>query len=163
MLDVNDFADQEVEESSSFNADSMMQATKKLIPEVIEREDANEILVRAEQMPRFPGCEDMEGSMNEKQACAEKKLLSFIYKNLKYPQIDKENRYEGTVIIRFVVDKHENVVNTDILKDIGINCGKEAKRVVELMNDLPQKWTPGKQRGNAVNVQFTLPVKFKLL
>ncbi len=163
MLELDDFKDQAAEEPLSFDADSMMQATKKFVPEVIERADADEILVRAEQMPRFPGCEDMEGSLDEKQACAEQKLLSFIYKNLKYPQVDKENRYEGTVIIRFVVDKHGNVVNTNILRDIGINCGKEAKRVVELMNDLPQKWTPGKQRGNAVNVQFTLPVKFKLL
>ena len=38
-------------------------------------------------MPRFPGCEDMKGSDAEKEECAKKKLLEFIYGNLKYPTI----------------------------------------------------------------------------
>ena len=37
-----------------------------------------------------------------------------------------------------------------------------ALRVVEMMNNMPQKWSPGKQRGKPVRVEFTLPVKFKL-
>jgi len=44
------------------------------------------------------------------------------------------------------------------MKDIGGDCGTEAKRVVQNM----PKWKPGKQGGMATKVQFNLPVKFSL-
>ena len=49
-----------------------------------------------------------------------------------------------------------------MVRDIGAGCGDEALRVVNLMNKENKVWTPGKQRGRPVRVQFTLPVKFKL-
>ena len=45
-----------------------------------------------------------------------------------------------------------------VLRDIGGGCGAEAVRVVKSM----PKWTPGKQRGKAVRVQYNLPVQFNL-
>ena len=112
-------------------------------------------------MPRFPGCED-KGSKAEKDQCAQKKLLEFIYKNIKYPAIARENGVEGTVVVQFVVEKDGKVTDAKVVRDIGAQCGAEALRVVELMNTKGLRWTPGKQRGNAVRVQFNLPVKFKL-
>ena len=162
-LTAEDFKDSSDTKSKAYNVDSMMQSTKAMIPEIVERQEEDEILPVAEQMPRFPGCEDMIGSKVEKQTCAEKNLLSFIYKNLKYPQVDKEYRNQGTVIVRFVVDKEGKVADIKVVRDVGIQCGKEAERVVRLMNEMQEPWTPGKQRGRAVNVQFTLPIKFKLM
>jgi len=49
-----------------------------------------------------------------------------------------------------------------IVRDIGAQCGQEALRVVNMMNESNIKWTPGKQRGRSVRVQFNLPVRFKL-
>ncbi len=49
-----------------------------------------------------------------------------------------------------------------MVRDIGAGCGDEALRVVKLMDSMGQKWTPDKQRGRPVRVQFNLPVKFKL-
>ena len=46
----------------------------------------------------------------------------------------------------------------EIIKGVDPNLDKEAKRVIE---SLP-KFTPGKQRGKAVRVQFTVPISFKL-
>lgn len=48
------------------------------------------------------------------------------------------------------------------MRDIGAGCGDAAATVIRNMNELPQKWTPGKQRGRPVKVLYTLPVKFKL-
>ena len=31
-----------------------------------------------EEMPRFPGCEEMEGSIADKKHCADKKMLAYI-------------------------------------------------------------------------------------
>jgi len=114
-----------------------------------------------EEMPRFPGCE----SMNDKSAretCAQQKLLAFIYKNIDYPTIARETGIEGTVVIRFFIDEKGQVQAPEIVKDIGGGCGKEALRVVNKMNDLPEHWSPGRQRGKAVKVYFNLPVKYRL-
>jgi protein TonB len=49
-----------------------------------------------------------------------------------------------------------------VVRDIGGGCGEEALRIVTLMNSMPERWTPGKQRGRPVRVMFTLPIRFKL-
>lgn len=120
-----------------------------------------EIFKVVEQQPRFPGCES-KGSDKDKDQCAKEKLLEFIYKNIKYPAIARENGIQGQCVVRFVVEKDGSIANAEVVKDIGGGCGEESLRVVNLMNDMPQKWTPGKQRGVAVRVQYNLPVKFKL-
>lgn len=123
--------------------------------------EVEEIFKVVEEMPRFPGCEN-ESTAEAKKACADKKMLEFIYKNIKYPAIARENGVEGTAVITFVIEKDGSVTDARIVRDIGAQCGQEALRVVNLMNDQNIKWTPGKQRGRSVRVQFNLPVRFKL-
>ncbi|MEM6723167.1 MAG: energy transducer TonB [Bacteroidota bacterium] len=123
-----------------------------------EEEEEEEIFTIVQQMPRFPGCEDLGGSDDEKKKCAEKKMLEYIYKNIKYPSIARENGIEGMVVISFVVDKAGKITEPKIVRDLAGGCGKEALRVVQTM----PKWTPGRQRNRPVKVQFNLPVRFKL-
>jgi protein TonB len=113
-------------------------------------------------MPRFPGCENAGGTQEELKACADKKMLEYIYKNIKYPTIARENGVEGMTVISFVVEKDGSITDAKVVRDIGAGCGEEALRVVDKMNSLPQKWTPGKQRNESVRVQFNLPVRFRL-
>ncbi len=115
-----------------------------------------------DEMPRFPGCEDLEGSIAEKDNCAKEKLLAFVYDNIAYPDSALEKGIEGTVVLRFIVDKEGKVTNDTILKDIGGGCGEAALNVVRSMNEMPEKWTPGIHKGKAASVYFTLPVKFKI-
>ena len=117
-------------------------------------EDEPEIFRVVEQMPLFGGCSD--------QACSDKALFKFLYKHLKYPTIAKENGIEGKVYIQFVVEKDGRITDTKIVRDAGAGLGKESMRVVQKINDLPQAFEPGRQRGEAVRVLFTLPVTFKL-
>jgi protein TonB len=124
-------------------------------PPPAEKED--EIFKVVEDNPAFPGCEDISNK-DEKKKCADEKMLQFIYSNIKYPAIARENGVEGMVVIKFVVEKDGSITNSEIVRDIGAGCGQEALRVVGQM----PKWNPGKQRGRAVRVQFNLPVKFKL-
>lgn len=126
-----------------------------------KEEDVQEIFKVVEEMPRFPGCEN-ETTAEARKACADKKMLEFIYKNIKYPAIARENGVEGTAVITFVVEKDGTVSDARVVRDIGAQCGQEALRVVNLMNSQSIKWTPGKQRGRPVRVQFNLPVRFKL-
>ena len=124
--------------------------------------EVEEIFKIVEQKPRFPGCEDEAGDNAAKELCAQKKMLEFLYKNIKYPSIAKENGIEGTAVIQFVVDKDGSISDPKIVRDVSGGCGKEALRVVNMMNNMSSKWTPGKQRGRSVRVQYNLPVKFKL-
>ncbi len=124
--------------------------------------EIEEIFKIVEQRPRFPGCENEAGGNKEKETCAQKAMLKFLYANIKYPAIAKENGIEGTAVIQFVVDRDGSITDPRIVRDVAGGCGKEALRVVNMMNNMPQKWTPGKQRGRSVRVQYNLPVKFKL-
>jgi protein TonB len=124
--------------------------------------EAEEIFKVVEEMPRFPGCENAGGSTAEKKACADKKMLEFLYENLRYPSIARENNISGTVVIQFVVDTKGNISDARVAREIGGTCGEEALRVVNKMNEIAGNWTPGKQRGRAVKVMFSLPVKFVL-
>ena len=114
-------------------------------PEVVEDEVVEqEIFQIVEEMPAFPG--------------GEAKLMEYVGKNIKYPQIARETGIQGRVFIGFVVEPDGSVSNVKLLRGIGGGCDEEAMRVVKSM----PKWKPGKQRGKAVRVSYQIPVFFKL-
>ena len=133
-------------------------------PPVIEEPDLDvDIIFKVvEQAPRFPGCEAIAGDNKAKKACADKAMLQFIYKHIQYPAIARENGIEGTVVVRFVVEKDGSIQQATVVRDIGGGCGAEGLRVVNLMNAQQKFWMPGMQRGKAVRVQFNLPITYRL-
>lgn len=119
-----------------------------------------EIFKIVEEMPRFPGCEDI-ADLTERKQCADKNMLEYIYKNIKYPKEARDAGVEGMVVVSFVVEKDGSISTPRIMRDIGAGCGEEALRLIYLMQERVH-WTPGKQRGRKVRVQFNLPIRFKL-
>lgn len=117
-----------------------------------------EIFTIVQEMPRFPGCEDMEGHHDVKKKCAQEKMLEYIYTNIQYPEEARKNKIQGVVFVSFVVEADGLITRAKILRSVGEEIDKEALRVI---NSMP-KWTPGKQRNQPLRVQFTLPVRFKL-
>ena len=114
-------------------------------PEVVEEEVVEqEIFKIVEEMPAFPG--------------GEAKLMEYVAKNVKYPQIARETGVQGRVYVNFVVEPDGSVSNVSVLRGIGSGCDEEAIRIVKSM----PKWIPGNQRGKAVRVSYMLPVNFKL-
>ena len=110
----------------------------------IEEEDDDEFFMVVENMPEFPG-----GDLG---------LMKYIQKNVKYPAIAKEYNITGKVYVSFIVDKSGSVTNAKIVREVDKNLDAEALRVVK---SLP-KYKPGKQRGKAVRVMFTIPINFTL-
>lgn len=104
----------------------------------------NTIKLFVEQVPEFPN--------------GQKALFKWLSDNVKYPPIARENGIEGTVYIGFVVWKDGTIQNVQVKRGIGGGCNEESLRVVNAM----PTWKPGRQNGKAVNVAFTLPIKFKL-
>jgi TonB family protein len=115
-----------------------------------------------EEMPRFPGCEGEEVPAEQKYDCAQRNLLSFVYDQIVYPQEAIEKELSGNVVVSFVVTDEGLVKDPKVVKDIGGGCGEEALRVVKLMNETGLKWRPGYKDGQPVNVEFNLPIRFKL-
>ena len=111
--------------------------------EIIE-EDDDEFFMVVENMPIFPG-----GDLG---------LMKYIQKHVKYPAIAKEYNITGKVYVSFIVDKSGSVTNVKIVRGVDKNLDAEAMRVVK---SLP-KYKPGKQRGKAVRVMFTIPINFTL-
>ena len=134
-------------EDIEINAEvDQQEVIEEYVPVEVEEEDVQEqeIFQIVEEMPSYPG--------------GEGKLMEYVAKNIKYPQIARETGIQGRVFVGFVVEPDGSVSNVKVLRGIGGGCDEEAMRVVKSM----PKWKPGKQRGKAVRVSYMLPVNFKL-
>ena len=83
--------------------------------------------------------------------------MAALHKAIRYPDLARRAQVEGTVTISFVVDEKGDVSEATVVKGIGAGCDEEALRAV-----LATKFSPGRQRGNAVRVRMSLPVRFRL-
>ena len=112
----------------------------------VEEEEVKEkvIFQVVEEMPEFPG------GMGE--------AMKFLAKNIKYPVAAQQAKIEGRVIVQFVVERDGSISDIHAMRSVSPELDAEAIRVVSLM----PKWKPGKQRGKAVPVKFTMPIIFRL-
>lgn len=106
-----------------------------------------------EDVPVFPGCE----RSSNKKACFQEMMQKHIRKNFRYPEIAQEMGVQGRVNVIFVIQKDGSIGNIR-MRGPDKNLEKEALRIIQ---KLP-KMTPGKQRGRAVKVPFSIPITFKL-
>ena len=133
--------------SDGVGAPSVTHPDKKVVavaevPNVKEEQQA--IFTVVEEMPQFPG------GMGE--------AMRFLAQNIKYPKAAQQAKIEGRVIVQFVVGKDGSVSDIQIMRGVSPDLDAEAIRVVGMM----PKWIPGKQRGKAVTVKYTMPIMFRL-
>lgn len=121
-----------------FSANSFAQE-KQEKPEKQEKHDG--ILKTAEVMPS-----------------ASFDLTEYLTGNLHYPEIARQSKVEGKVIVKFVVDEFGRVSDPEIMRGIGGGCDEEALRVVKNM----PPWKPAMEKGKPVKVYFYLPIMFRL-
>jgi protein TonB len=129
-------------------ADQFTEIPEYILQAPIQQEEEveveTEIFYVVESMPSFPGGEDQ--------------IYAYLARNLHYPVLAREAGIQGRVFVTFVVERDGSITDIRVLRGIGGGCDEEAVRVVENMPE----WTPGKQRGIPVRVQFNLPIKFTL-
>lgn len=119
------------------------------LQEALERDvrrsvGGDEIFVVVEDQPKFPGGNEA--------------MMQFLGENIRYPKEAAEKKIQGRVICNFVVMKDGSIDSVNVVRGVDPLLDEEAVRVLQSM----PKWEPGKQRGQAVNVRFTLPVVFSL-
>ena len=135
--------------SDGVGASSVEHPDKKVvavvdIPKAKEEPQEEVIFQVVEEMPQFPG------GLGE--------AMKFLAKNIKYPVEAQQAKIEGRVIVRFVVGRDGSVSDVEVMRGVSPELDAEAVRVVSLM----PKWIPGKQRGKAVAVKYTMPIMFRL-
>jgi len=108
-----------------------------------------------EDVPIFPGCEKVAKS--QRRACFQEQINKHIRKNFRYPEIAQEMGIQGRVYVQFVIAKDGSITSVR-MRGPDKNLEKEAQRII---SKLP-RMTPGKQRGRAVRVPFSIPITFRL-
>ena len=119
----------------------------KLIPVKIIKPNVTDADVYevVENMPEFP-----DGGMPG--------LMKYLSANIRYPEAAHKAGTQGRVTVQFVVGKDGSIGNVGILRGVDPNLDAEAIRVISGM----PKWKPGTQKGEPVNVKYTVPVMFRL-
>ena len=103
-----------------------------------------EVFTVVEEMPQYPG-----GMME---------CMKFLSKNIRYPAESQKAKIEGRVIVQYVVKEDGKVSDVKVVRSVSPDLDAEAIRVVSMMPE----WIPGKQRGKAVAVKYTMPIMFRL-
>ena len=104
-----------------------------------------EVFLIVEQMPTFEG-----GDINT--------FRQWVQMRVQYPKELQEAGVSGRVIVQFEVDTDGSMVN---VRTVATPDKRLSDQVVALVKKAP-KWTPGKQRGQAVKVLMIFPVEFKV-
>ena len=120
-----------------------------------EFEDIDVPFAVIEDVPIFPGCESVAKS--QRRACFQDKINQHIRRNFRYPEIAQEMGIQGRVYVNFIIAKDGSITNIR-MRGPDKNLENEAQRII---SRLPQM-IPGKQRGRAVRVPFSIPITFRL-
>lgn len=107
-------------------------------PVIIEGE--GEVFFVVEDMPKYPG--------------GHWALVSYVVGMHK--EMSKTNNLNGKVQVGFTVDENGKVSNIKVLEK---DNDEAAKSAVDIVSGMPD-WSPGKQRGKAVPVNYIIPIEF---
>lgn len=127
------------EQVLNINAEIEIDQKLELPDEPPQTEEEEDFFIAVEQMPELIGG------------------LAGLQRSIRYPEMARKAGIEGRVIVQFIVNEDGSVENPHIIRGIGGGCDEEALRAVSQV-----KFNPGRQRGKAVRVQYSLPVVFRL-
>ena len=131
----------EVIEDQILNIDAELNLDQELEmpPPPPDEEEEEDFFVVVENMPELKGG------------------LAALQRKIRYPEMARKAGIEGRVIIQFIVNEKGQVEDPRVVRGIGGGCDEEALRVVK-----QAQFEPGRQRGQPVRVQYSLPIVFKL-
>lgn len=127
--------DQDIDLDAEMDMDEPMD----MPPPPEEEEDEEDFFVAVEEMP------ELKGGLAELQS------------KINYPEMARKAGIEGQVVVQFIVTEDGQVEDPQVVRGIGGGADEEALRVVQ-----EAEFEPGRQRGEPVRVQYSLPIVFKL-
>lgn len=106
--------------------------------------------------PVLKTCNNLEGE--DRKKCSDITYLKFIYSDIKYPILARQEGIEGMAMISFVIEKDGSLSEFTTYRGI---CKEIEKECIRVLKKSPQ-WSPGTKNGEAVRVMFNMPVRFRL-
>ncbi len=127
------------------------------VDDVEAAEDEEEIIVPfavIENVPIFPGCENA-ASNDERKACFQRMVQEHVRRQFTYPPAALELGITGRVFVQFYINTKGQV---ESIRTRGPDklLEKESHRIIASLPDM----IPGKQRGQAVKVPYSIPINF---
>ncbi|MDT0557719.1 energy transducer TonB [Ichthyenterobacterium sp. W332] len=156
VVDDEEEIEETVIESTETEQDTEIVEVEEVEVEEVE-EDIEVPFSVIENVPIFPGCEKKKGNAAKKQ-CMSDKISKFVNRKFNTDlagDLGLEGRQRINVI--FKIDKSGNITSVRA-RAPHPGLEKEAKRVIGLL----PKMKPGKQRGKAVTVPYSLPILFQV-
>ena len=141
ILQVVEAPDQKTEAEAPKSEQKQYEAT---VTYEIKEDSPQDVFDVVEKMPEFPG--------------GVQELLGFLSKTIKYPAEAEKAGTQGRVIATFVVRKDGSISDARVVKSVDPLLDAEALRVINAM----PAWIPGTQNGKPVNVEYTVPISFRL-
>lgn len=151
--------DEEVEETviESTETDQFEEIVEiETIEEAVE-EIADVPFAVIENVPIYPGCENMKNN-NERKKCMSEKIDAFVKRKFN-AELANDLGLSGRqrISVQFKIDSKGKVVDV-LARAPHPRLEAEAKSVISQLPDM----TPGKQRGKAVGVLYSLPILFQV-
>lgn len=130
MKDMKLFAGDQLDDRINWNLESTV--------------DLNEIYDFVDVLPQYPG--------------GEQDLWNTISSNTVYPNRAKELGIQGTVLVRFIVDRDGSIRDANVIRGIDDECDRAALNALLMLD----KFVPAQLNREFVKHAVTLPIKFTL-
>ena len=110
-----------------------------------DKEDEMEIFINRDYQPEY--------------SRGPSELMSFIKRNLRYPDKAREKGVEGICVVEFAVNQDGSISDFKVIKSLDPDCDQEALRIVKA---IPNKWEPGRMYGKIIKSKYSVPIAFRL-
>ncbi len=140
----------EVDKEPIADIDDIKEITKEIMVETVP-------FILIEDVPIFPGCENLSNNI-ERKDCMSEKITKFINKEFN-SALGSQLGLTGInrINVMFKIDTKGDIVDIKT-RAPHPKLEQEAQRVIQAL----PKMKPGKQRGNPVIVQYSIPILFKV-
>jgi len=126
--------------------------------ETEEQKNSSELsFIEIETIPAFNGC-DNRNKNEEIKNCFNQKIAEHIAKHFNYPNKAIRKGIQGKVLVSFIISKTGEITNVKAVNKTHPVLEEEAIRIIKLL----PRMTPGKQKGEPVNVGYSIPINFRL-
>lgn len=86
-------------------------------------------------------------------------LQHFLSLHVKYPDFERFNNIQGSVLLSFVVDERGQICDIRVIRSVSPAIDREAVRVLGIM----PRWVPARKGDMAVPFEMNIPISFQVV